>query len=127
MLEGKQAYIAEISEGVLTLSFKRPDAGNAIPQAAVESLTALFRSVSANTAVRAVCVRGEGKHFCTGGDVRAFSEILELGTAERRADFKGRLDRVNALVLAYSELEVPVVARSEEQTSELQSLMRISY
>src|SRR3546814_4074420 len=81
--------------------------------------------LSANTAVRAVCVRGEGKHFCTGGDVRAFSEILELGTAERRADFKGRLDRVNALVLAYSELEVPV--RSEEHTSELQSLMRISY
>src|SRR3546814_17927014 len=52
----------------------------------------------------------EGKHYCTGGEVRAFSEILELGTAERRADFKGRLDRVNALVLAYSELEVPVVA-----------------
>src|SRR3546814_5899147 len=110
MLEGEQAYIAEISEGVLTLSFNRPDAGNAIPQAAVESLTALFRSCVGNRGGGGVGVRGEGKHFCTGGDVRAFSEILELGTAERRADFKGRLDRVNALVPAYSELEVPVVA-----------------
>ena len=110
MGEASIAYRVDRADGVLTLSFDRPDAGNAIPQEAVAGLTELFRSVNGDRSVRAVLVRGEGKHFCSGGDVRSFDEALGLSVAERQADFERRLSAVKPLVEAYIAIEVPVIA-----------------
>lgn len=85
---------------MLTLAFNRPEAGNAIPREAVGDLTALFQSIRGDASVRAA-VRGEGKNFSAGGDVRNFALSLDQSVEERRASFAERLDAVTALVEAY--------------------------
>src|SRR3546814_10274908 len=85
--------------------------------------------------VRVVHLRGAGRNFCAGGDVHEFASKGEgLGDFLREVTAwlqmaVGALIRLNAVVVA----EVQGFAagggglRSEEHTSELQSLMRISY
>jgi 2-(1,2-epoxy-1,2-dihydrophenyl)acetyl-CoA isomerase len=106
----EEAFLVDRSNGILTLSFNRPEFGNAIPSVAVPLLIDLFRSVSKDPIVKVIVVRGEGKHFSAGGDVQAFALSLEQSIEDRRADFAPRLDRVAALVEAYLALDIPVIA-----------------
>jgi 2-(1,2-epoxy-1,2-dihydrophenyl)acetyl-CoA isomerase len=106
---GDPAYRVDRADGVLTLSFDRPDAGNAIPQEAVAGLTDLFRSIRDDRSVRALLVRGEGRNFSSGGDVRSFALSLEQSVEERRDDFGRRLDAVKPMVEAYLAIELPIV------------------
>jgi 2-(1,2-epoxy-1,2-dihydrophenyl)acetyl-CoA isomerase len=103
-------YLIERADGVLTLSFNRPEQGNSIPQEAVAGLTELFVSINADSSVRVLQVRGEGANFSAGGDVRSFLRAIDLPVADRRADFTRRLDALRSMVEAYLAIEVPVIA-----------------
>ena len=104
------AYRAEVADGVLRLTFTRPEAGNAIPTEAVPGLKSLVQGINADPFVRAVLVRGEGANFSAGGDLKGFERGLSLSPEERRADFERRLAILGDLVAAFLTLEVPVVA-----------------
>lgn len=104
------AYRAEVADGVLRLTFTRPEAGNAIPTEAVPGLKSLVQGINADPLVRAVLVRGEGANFSAGGDLKGFERGLSLSPEERRADFERRLAILGDLVAAFLTLEVPVVA-----------------
>jgi 2-(1,2-epoxy-1,2-dihydrophenyl)acetyl-CoA isomerase len=99
----------EREDGVLTLTFDRPESGNAIPREWTTSLIALFESVNDDSSVRSLLVRGEGQHFSLGGDVRGFAAELDRPAEARQADFHRRLDLVTRLVSAFVRIEVPVV------------------
>jgi 2-(1,2-epoxy-1,2-dihydrophenyl)acetyl-CoA isomerase len=86
-----RSYLVEISEGVLTLSFNRPEFGNALPSRNIPLLADLFREAQASPQVRSILIRGEGKVFSAGGDVAGFKRSLEQGKAERAEDFDRRL------------------------------------
>src|SRR3546814_6903647 len=83
-------------------------------------------------AIRVVVLTGAGKMFCAGGDIDGFAVAGEdTGTL-----FKQLTAPVHSAVSKLMRMEKPLVtvingpaagARSEEHTSELQSLMRISY
>ena len=103
-------YLVDRTDGVLTLSFNRPELGNSIPQEAVAGLTQLFVSINGDPSVRVLQVRGEGANFSAGGDIRSFLRAIELPVEERRADFTRRLDALRGIVEAYLALEVPVIA-----------------
>lgn len=107
---GDAPFLVDRRDGVLTLSFNRPEANNAIPPEAVPPLTELFSAINGDRAVRAMVVRGEGKHFSAGGDVQGFARSLDQSVEERRADFDARLGRVTNMVEAYLAIEVPVIA-----------------
>lgn len=96
--------------GVLVLSFNRPSHGNALPQHAILPLTELFLSIPRDDSVRALLIRGEGKVFSAGGDVRGFMASLEQSPAARREDYGARLGRAAALIEAFLALEIPIVA-----------------
>ena len=104
------AYRAEVADGVLRLTFTRPEAGNAIPTEAVPGLKSLVQGINADPFVRAVLVRGEGANFSAGGDLKGFERGLSLSPEERRADFERRLAILGDLVAAFLTLDVPVVA-----------------
>lgn len=106
----EEAFLVDRADGILTLSFNRPEHGNAIPSAAVPLLTELFRSIVKDRTVKVIIIRGEGKHFSAGGDVQAFAQSLQQSVGERRADFAPRLERVAALVEAYVALDIPIIA-----------------
>lgn len=56
--------------GVLTLAINRPERGNAIDSETATLLIEAFDELTADPGdVRAVLIRSEGKHFCTGADI----------------------------------------------------------
>jgi 2-(1,2-epoxy-1,2-dihydrophenyl)acetyl-CoA isomerase len=106
-----RSYIAELADGVLTVSFNRPEQGNAMVTHMVPPLTELFRQAQQRGDVRVVLLRGEGKYFSAGGDVAGFAKTLEMEVPERRAEWTGRLDRLRGLVEAVLAFEGPLVVQ----------------
>lgn len=105
-----QSYLAELDDGLLTITFNRPEAGNAIPSTAVPHLIALFEGAQADLRVRAILIRGRGKVFSAGGDVAGFAKSLAQSSEERAADFGARLRRLESLVPAVLAFDRPIVA-----------------
>ncbi len=56
--------------GIATLTMNRPDVANTYDQEMLDGLYEAFERLAKDPAVRAIVVRGAGKHFCGGGDQR---------------------------------------------------------
>jgi methylglutaconyl-CoA hydratase len=63
--------VSPAARGVVTVTLNRPDKGNALDRETLALLIAALDRLDADAAVRVVVLRGEGKHFCSGADVRA--------------------------------------------------------
>lgn len=63
--------LTHTEHGVLTLTLNRPGKLNAIDNELAEALLQALEAGRANTAVRAIRLRGEGRAFCAGRDVSA--------------------------------------------------------
>jgi len=63
--------LTHTEHGVLTLTLNRPSKLNAIDNELAEALLQALEAARANTAVRAIRLRGEGRAFCAGRDVSA--------------------------------------------------------
>ena len=61
----------EERDSVQVLTLNRPEKLNALNQPMAEGLLAYFEGLRRNTAVRVVVVRGAGRGFCSGADLRA--------------------------------------------------------
>ncbi|MDG2005654.1 MAG: enoyl-CoA hydratase-related protein [Novosphingobium sp.] len=104
-----RSYLADLSEGVLTISFNRPDQSNAMKTEMVPLLTELFGEANARDDIRAILMRGEGTHFSGGGDVAGFAKTLELEPEALREEWTGRMMRLRGLVEAVLAFEGPLV------------------
>src|SRR5262249_57927955 len=62
--------LCSIQDGIATLILNRPEKRNAINQAMMESLTAHFNDLEQHRDIRVVVIRGAGKVFCAGRDLR---------------------------------------------------------
>lgn len=62
-----------ITEGIATVTMNRPEKRNAMNTALLDGLTKSFNQLDTNPAVRVVVIRGEGKAFCAGLDLRELS------------------------------------------------------
>ncbi len=101
---GYRTILVEKSEAIVTVTLNRPEARNALDLTMREELTAAFRDLRADGAVRVVVLTGAGGHFCAGGDVKAMRERLTAG--EGRA----RVQKMNEMVLEIANCEHPVIA-----------------
>ncbi|TXT33605.1 MAG: hypothetical protein FD135_5461 [Comamonadaceae bacterium] len=63
--------LTDITDGVLTLTLNRPDKLNAIDNELANRLLCALEAGSADTAVRVMRLRGNGRAFCAGRDVSA--------------------------------------------------------
>ena len=61
---------------VATLTLNRPDVLNTLDFAMVEALVARTAEIAADDSLRVVVLRGAGKHFMAGGDIRTFAGEL---------------------------------------------------
>jgi methylglutaconyl-CoA hydratase len=57
--------------GVAALGFNCPDKANALNDAMLDAIAKHLRQWGSDSAVRAIVVRGAGRHFCAGTDVAA--------------------------------------------------------
>lgn len=111
----------QIDDGILTLTLNRPEQMNAFTVEMAHELVDVYRSASANDAVRAIVVTGSGKAFCAGmdlsrpGNVFGLNEDLQptLQDMQERLDdpevLQGVRDTGGLISLAVYDCTKPVI------------------
>jgi len=94
------------SLGLLTLV--RPSALNALTHGMVKAIAASLSDWAADDAIRAVAIRGEGRAFCAGGDIRAVQLAVAAGSDEGAALLRDEY-RMNAMIGAYPKPYVALI------------------
>jgi methylglutaconyl-CoA hydratase len=56
---------------VATITLNRPDSGNACDASMLARLRTELENAAADSSIRIIVLRGAGRHFCSGADVRA--------------------------------------------------------
>ena len=80
---GWKNFKFRVERGVATITFNRPDVLNALTCEVYADLREMFTELPQREDVRAVVVTGEGRGFCSGGDVNEIiGELLKLGARE---------------------------------------------
>ncbi|SDR98506.1 Enoyl-CoA hydratase [Friedmanniella luteola] len=98
----------EVSDGVGTLTFDRPEALNALDLATKTALLAGLGELAADEGVRCVVLTGTGRAFCVGQDLREHVAGLTAGTPEDV--WRTVPEHYNPIALALHTLDKPVVA-----------------
>lgn len=66
-----------IETGLGVLSLRRPEANNAVRPQTLREICAGLDALCADTAVKAIILRGEGKHFCAGADFAFLDQLTQ--------------------------------------------------
>jgi len=72
--ETKNLLLA-LDQGVLHMTFNRPDSRNALSVALLSDIVAVFDAIRDSREVRAVVLRGAGGNFCAGGDIKDMAAV----------------------------------------------------
>jgi enoyl-CoA hydratase/carnithine racemase len=102
-----QHFDYEERNGVATLTFSRPERLNALTFDVYADIRDLTESLRRREEVRVLVIRGEGRGFCSGGDVdEIIAELLKMGTR----DVYEFARMTGACVRNLREIPQPVVA-----------------
>jgi enoyl-CoA hydratase/carnithine racemase len=93
------------ARGVVTLTLNRGQAFNALSEAMLAALQADLDAVAADPAARAVVLRGAGRAFCAGHDLK------EMRAAPSLDYYRSLFAQCAKVMLAIQALPVPVIAR----------------
>lgn len=100
LLFAKTGFVADVA-------FNRPASANAINLDLAREFSDAIRTCAEDPAIRAVVLRGEGKLFCAGGDLRDFG-------ARAPAELPGYLERVthflHRAVATFAHMSSPIIA-----------------
>jgi 2-(1,2-epoxy-1,2-dihydrophenyl)acetyl-CoA isomerase len=99
--------LLDLSDGVATVTFNRPDAMNALDIATKNALLATLRQVAADPAVRCVVLTGIGRAFCVGQDLR---EHIGLLTGQDDSLWTTVPEHYNPIVELLATMNKPVIA-----------------
>lgn len=61
--------------GILQIHLNRPDQLNALSQAVLQRLLAIFQEAKTDKSVKAILLTGEGKGFCAGADIKQLAAL----------------------------------------------------
>ena len=92
---GTQDLLADLQDGVLTLTLNRPDARNAMSGDMTVALSTQLAEAELNTDVRCVVLTGAGKGFCAGGDVKGMAASGDGTVGNNTIDAAIHRQRVN--------------------------------
>lgn len=108
-------FLVHTEDHVATVSFNRPEKANALDELAWEELHQIFDDLHADDAVRAIILRGEGKHFCAGIDL---TTLMSLQRFDQDINCEGRkreairrfIVKLQAAITAIEQCRKPVLA-----------------
>ncbi|EBA10837.1 enoyl-CoA hydratase [Roseobacter sp. CCS2] len=102
--------IREDAASVATLTMNAPERLNALSDAMLAALHGAFDDIAENESVRAVVLRGTGKAFCAGHDLKE----MQAGRQSQdggAAYFKDLFDRCAAMMQRIQSMPQPVIAQ----------------
>ncbi len=112
MTDTPSTLLSGLDNGLLTLTLNRPEKRNALDEATIGLLHTALENADLDAEVRVVAIRGEGKDFCAGLDLREL-----LASADNTTDENERAAmHLGSLFLAIRELPKPVVAVTHGRT-----------
>jgi enoyl-CoA hydratase/carnithine racemase len=107
MFEPRTFRYHEAPDGVATITLDRPDRLNALTFEVYAELRDLFATLAQHDPVKAIIITGEGRGFCSGGDVEAIiGELLKQDMARLLAFTR----MTGALIANIRAVPKPVVA-----------------
>ena len=98
------------SDGIAILTLNTPSSLNALSDAMITALTAQFHAVAADRTIRVVILRGEGRAFCAGHDLKEM-QAARLAADKGAAYFAALFDRCAAMMQMIPALPQPVIAQ----------------
>ena len=104
---GTEDLIANLDEGVLTLTLNRPEARNAMSGEMTAALAQQLADAELNTKVRCVVLTGAGKGFCAGGDVKGMAASGDGTVGDNTIDGAIHRQRVNQRATAGKLYSMP--------------------
>ena len=93
-----------VEAGVGLIELNRPEKYNCLSRAVARAIDEAVAAYAADDAVRAILVRAQGKHFCTGADL---NEVLELRQDENK--FRAFIDYGQSVFSRLEAAPLPVV------------------
>jgi enoyl-CoA hydratase/carnithine racemase len=116
-------FLYDVSEGVATLTFSRPQVMNALTFEVYAQLRDLFETLRYDEEVRAIVLTGAGDNFCSGGDVHdIIGELL-------KRDMKDHLEftrMTGAVVQNMRLLHKPIIAALNGMTAGAGSVIALA-
>ena len=101
--------ISEVSLGVGSIIFNRPDALNALSPELVEALIDTTQQFERDEAVRCVLIRGAGENFMAGGDVKGFHHALTTDRAGHAGGLERRVANGHLAIHRLRRMKKPVL------------------
>jgi enoyl-CoA hydratase/carnithine racemase len=101
--------LSERQGALARVTLSHPGRFNAMSRAMWRELRAVFTALQADTSLRCIVLRGEGGHFCAGGDISEY-ERFRFSEPDLRAFHE---DEVWGGLQAVLDCDVPVVAQIE--------------
>jgi enoyl-CoA hydratase/carnithine racemase len=95
--------VDEAAPGVTVIAFNRPEAANALSTQMGRELLEAWSKLRGDEALRCVILRGEGKHFQAGADLKERNGMSDDAWAEQHRLFE-------AMIRAQLACPVPVIA-----------------
>lgn len=102
--------LCDVAERVATLTLNRPGAANALSDAMLAALKVRLEAIAAEAAIKVVVIRGAGKVFCGGHDLKE----MQAGRAAAdggAAYFADLFTRCGALMQLIPRMPQPVIAQ----------------
>ncbi len=94
---------------VATITLNRPESLNTLDYALMDALIEAAAEVAGDDSLRAVVVRGAGKHFMAGGDLRTFAGELHKPGQQRASEFRRMIGRLNSAIEYFHRMPHPVI------------------
>jgi 2-(1,2-epoxy-1,2-dihydrophenyl)acetyl-CoA isomerase len=104
------SVVIERHEGVIEIILNRPEILNAVNRDTIVALAAAVAEAAEDRGARAVLLRGAGTHFCAGGDITMFADLIRLPPAERLKVLYQIVDALHPLLVRMRHMPKPVVA-----------------
>jgi 2-(1,2-epoxy-1,2-dihydrophenyl)acetyl-CoA isomerase len=92
---GTQDLLADLTDGVLTLTMNRPEARNAMSGEMTAALAKQLEDAELNSAVKVIVLTGAGKGFCAGGDVKGMAASGDGTVGDNTIDGAIHRQRIN--------------------------------
>src|SRR6267143_947289 len=94
------------ARGVATVTLNRPEVNNAYNGALIDGVLAALDALGGHKGLRAVVLKGNGKHFQAGADLKWINAVRPQSPDENEAVSKATFEAVQRL----NRLPVPTVA-----------------
>jgi 2-(1,2-epoxy-1,2-dihydrophenyl)acetyl-CoA isomerase len=104
---GTEDLLADLDNGVLTLTMNRPEARNAMSGAMTTALSSQLASAELDPQVRCIVLTGAGKGFCAGGDVKGMAASGDGTVGDNTIDGAIHRQRLNQRATAGKLYKIP--------------------